>query len=105
MTHLNIKCLIAFSVICCTFGLLFSFCPPGTGYEVFAQSTTEIPAGASAMDSAESRFTTYGDPAARVCGVLALIVCCAAFTRPYKPGHFAERGRHPLILDAPRDGA
>jgi len=24
----------------------------------------------------------------------------SAFTRPYKAGHFAERGRHPLILDA-----
>jgi Kef-type K+ transport system membrane component KefB len=81
VTHLNIKCLIAFSVICCTFGLLFSFCPPGTGYEVFAQSTTEIPAGASAMDAGESRSTMYGDPAARVFGVLALIVCCAAIGR------------------------
>jgi len=34
-----------------------------------------------------------------------------AFTRPYEAGHFAERGRHPQILDAlpdlsmPRDGA
>jgi hypothetical protein len=34
-----------------------------------------------------------------------------AFTRPYNAAHFAERGRHPLILDAlpdlsmPRDGA
>ena len=85
MTHLTIKRLIGFSVIYCTFGLLFSFCLPGTGYEVFAQSTTEIPAGASAMDTAASRLTTYGDPSARVFGVLALIVCCAAI------GRFAAR--------------
>ncbi len=81
MTHLTIKRLIGFSVIYCTFGVLFSFYLPGTGHEVFAQSNTEIPAGASAMDTAESHLTTHGDSSARVFGVLALIVCCAAIGR------------------------
>ena len=78
---MTIKRLIGFSVIYCTFGLLFSFCFPGTVHEVFAQSTKQIPAGASAMDTAKSRLTAYGDPSARVFGVLALIVCCAAIGR------------------------
>ncbi|MFZ0929424.1 MAG: cation:proton antiporter [Syntrophobacteraceae bacterium] len=85
MTNLTIKRLIAFSVICCACGLLFSFCLPGTGCEVFAQSTAEIPAGTNAMDTDESHLIAYGDPAARVFGVLALIVCCAAI------GRFAAR--------------
>ena len=85
MTHLTIKRLIGFSVIYCTFGLLFSFCLHGTGHAVSAQSITQIPAGESAIDTTESRLTAYGDPSARVFGVLALIVCCAAI------GRFAAR--------------
>jgi Kef-type K+ transport system membrane component KefB len=81
MKLLIIKYLLAFSVICCSLCLPFSSCIPVTECEIFAQSAAEIPAGASAMDTPQSHFTAYGDPSARVFGVLALIVCCAAFGR------------------------
>ncbi len=81
MKHLIIKWLTAVSVIYCAFGLFPSFVPPATGCEAFAQPGTATPAGARATAAADFRSTTYGDPSARVFGVLALLVGCAAIGR------------------------
>ncbi len=72
---------MVFSVICCTSGLPFSSCLPVTECEVFAQDATGVPAGASAANTGESHSIAQGDPSARVFGVLALLVICAAIGR------------------------
>ncbi len=81
MKHLISKCLIVFSIIYCTFCLPFSSCIPATECEVLAQTTTGISTGANAANTGESHSIAQGDPSARVFGVLALLVICAAIGR------------------------
>ena len=81
MKHLISKCLIVFSVIYCTFCLPFSSCIPATECEVLAQTSTGVPTATSAANTGESHSIAHGDPSARVFGVLALLVICAAIGR------------------------
>ena len=81
MKHLMSKWLMVFSAVYCTFCLPFSSCLPVTECEVLAQTATEAPAGASVANAGESHSIAPGDPSARVFGVLALLVICAAIGR------------------------
>jgi len=80
MKHPIIKWLIIFSVIYPVVPFLSSRLPE-TGHEAFAQTGTEIPTSTSAAGTVESGTTSYGDPSAKVFGVLALLVSCAAIGR------------------------
>ena len=81
MKHLITKSLMVFSVIYCTFCLPFSSCFPAIECEVLAQTGTEVPADTSAANAGESQSIEQGDPSARIFGVLALLVVCAAIGR------------------------
>ncbi len=81
MKHLISKCLMVFTVIYCTFCLPFSSCLPATACEALAQTATGVPAGTSAASTGEPHSLAQGDPSARVFGVLALLVICAAIGR------------------------
>jgi Kef-type K+ transport system membrane component KefB len=76
-----IKWLIALPLIAFALAVPFSSCLSETGYKVFAQTNTAIPADRDAMDKGESHPAPHGDASAPVFGVLALIVSCAAIGR------------------------
>jgi Kef-type K+ transport system membrane component KefB len=79
MRHLIIKCLITLSVICPVV-LFSSHRLPEITREAIAQTVTET-SDSNATDTAKSGPSAYGDPSARVFGVLALLVTCAAIGR------------------------
>ena len=76
-----IKWLIVLPVIFYALTLSFSSCLPVAGRQVLAQTSTAVQADAGATDTGKSHSATHGDPFARVFGVLALIVTCAAIGR------------------------
>ncbi|MGC9965879.1 MAG: cation:proton antiporter [Syntrophobacteraceae bacterium] len=83
MAHLRArmtKCRTGLPVILFASALLFSSCLLITRYEVFAQTNTVTPER-DANGKGESPLHPHSDPSARVFGVLALIVSCAAIGR------------------------
>ncbi len=77
-----IRWLITCSVIYCVFGFRYSLHLPETEKEVvFAQTDAGKPANAGSPVTGKSKTSQHGDTSARVFGVLALLVSCAAIGR------------------------
>jgi len=75
------KCLITCAFVYCAFCFWCSFRLSENEKEVFAQSDVERPAETGSPLTGASDASGYGDPSARVFGVLALLVSCAAIGR------------------------